>query len=68
MRGSGPRHAGRARLALAAARGALALRDFLRGFLGVSGAPGAGPALRSADPVAARRALEERAARRPTCC
>jgi hypothetical protein len=54
------RGAARAR---AAAR---ALRDFLRGFLGLSGAPGVGPAPQ--DPAAARRALEERAARRPTCC
>jgi len=42
-----------------------ALRDFLRGFAGLAGASGTGPAPGSA---AARRALEERAARRPPCC
>lgn len=68
MRGPGRPAPGRARAAAAAARAAGALRDFLRGFLGLSGTPGAGPAPRSADPAAARRALEERAARRPTCC
>jgi len=47
---------------------AVALRDFLRGFLGLPGAVGA-PPTPSGDGVAeARRALEERAARRPTCC
>lgn len=50
------------------ARAARALCDFLRGFLGLSGAPGAGPTPRSEDPAAARRALEERAARRPGGC
>ncbi|MEB2345898.1 MAG: hypothetical protein OZ948_14300 [Deltaproteobacteria bacterium] len=49
------------------ARNALsALRDFLRGFLGWAAAPGALPS--PGDAAAARRALEERAARRPSCC
>lgn len=43
-----------------------ALRGFLRGFLGWSATPGALP--RQDDPTAARRALEERASRRPSCC
>jgi hypothetical protein len=45
-----------------------AARDFLRGFLGLSGTPGAAPTPDGAGPAAARRALEERAARRPRCC
>jgi hypothetical protein len=51
--------------AKAAAR---ALRDFVRGFLGLPGTPGGGPPCRPADPAAARRALTERAARRRSCC
>ncbi|MEB2346957.1 MAG: hypothetical protein OZ948_19765 [Deltaproteobacteria bacterium] len=47
--------------------GVLALRDFLRGFLGLPGAPGNGSTPRG-DAAAAQRALEERAARWPTCC
>ncbi|HSJ96376.1 MAG TPA: hypothetical protein VLC53_04860 [Myxococcota bacterium] len=47
---------------------ARALRDFLRGFLGAPGTPGASPTPAGADPATARRALEERAARRPACC
>jgi hypothetical protein len=49
--------------ALDAAR---ALRDFLRGFLGLPGTPGA--ASGHGDSASARRALEERAARRRSCC
>jgi hypothetical protein len=37
-----------------------ALAGFLRGFTGLEAI--------GSDPAAARRALEERAARRPTCC
>lgn len=47
---------------------AVALGDFLRGFLGLAGTPGAAPRTERGDPAAARRALEERAARRPGCC
>jgi len=43
-----------------------AARDFLRGFLGLPGTPGAPTP--QGDAAAARRALAERAARRPTCC
>jgi len=64
---------GRLARALAAARaGGRALRDFLRGFLGVPAAlPGPGgdadtDPRRSAG--AARRALEARSARRGSCC
>jgi len=45
-----------------------ALAGFLRGFLGLGGTPGARPLAPSADAEAARRALEERAARRRSCC
>jgi hypothetical protein len=45
-----------------------AVRDFLRGFLGLAGTPGAGATSSGDDPASARRALEARAARRPTCC
>jgi hypothetical protein len=45
----------------------LALRGFLRGFVGLPGPPGSDPTPHG-DASAARRALEERAARRPTCC
>jgi len=51
------------------ARAAVALRavrDFLRGFLGLAGAPGA-PTPRGGV-AETRRALAERAARRPPCC
>jgi hypothetical protein len=65
-------------------RARLALAGFLRGFLGLAGTPGespldpssaspldpssASPLDPSADAEAARRALEERAARRRSCC
>lgn len=51
-----------------AARAAAA---FLRGFFGVMPSPGAAgacPRARDASPAAARAALTERAARRPSCC
>jgi uncharacterized membrane protein YfcA len=47
---------------------ARALAGFLRGFLGLPGSPGCVPAAAAADAPAARRALEERSARRGTCC
>jgi len=47
---------------------ACAVRDFLRGFLGLPGTPGAAASPGPADSAAARRALEERAARRRSCC
>jgi len=62
----------RALAAVRAARGlrraAHALRHFLDGFLGLAGTPGAPPPGPAGDPAAARRALEERAARRRSCC
>jgi hypothetical protein len=45
-----------------------AVRLFLCGFLGLAGTPGVADTAPGADPRAARRALEERAARRPRCC
>lgn len=54
-----------ARVRAGLGRAGRALRDFLRGFLGVAGGA-ATP--QGADSAAARRALEERAARRPPCC
>lgn len=50
-------------LALRARAGAKALRGFLEGFTGIRSLPGE---VRCAED--ARRALGERATRRPTCC
>jgi hypothetical protein len=44
------------------------LGDFLRGFAGLPGTPGAPPSAELRDAVTARRALEERAAQRRNCC
>ena len=62
----------RARIRNAGSGGLARLRravgGFLRGFLGLPGSPGAAPSSAMRDPAAARRALEERAAHRQSCC
>lgn len=45
-----------------------AIRDFLRGFAGLPGTPGAPPSAEIHDAASARRALERRAAQRRQCC
>ena len=45
-----------------------AIGDFFRGFAGLPGTPGAPPSAQIHDAASARRALEERAAQRRSCC